>query len=72
MTLYMRFLRMLGLRPRIASQVSDMRVVFAEDSNVMCITFDLKEDRRLVKIQEYEDQNGQITIVALYSKKISS
>lgn len=72
MTLYMRFLRMLGVRPRIASQVSDMRVVFAEDSNVMCITFDLKEDRRLVKIQEYEDQNGQITIVALYSKKISS
>lgn len=68
MTLYMRFLRMLGLRPRISSQVSDMRVVYAEDSNVCCITFDLKYGRQLVKIQDYQDQNGQITIVATYSK----
>jgi hypothetical protein len=68
MTLYMRFLRALGLRPRIVSQVSDMRVVFAEDSNLMCITFDLKDGRRLVKIQDYQDQDGQITILATYSK----
>ncbi len=45
-----------------------MRVVFAEDSNVMCITFDLKNGRQLVKIQDYQDQNGQITILATYSK----
>ena len=68
MTLYMRFLRALGLRPRIASQVSDMRVVYAEDSNLMCITFDLKYDRRLVKIEDYEVKNGYITILATYSK----
>ena len=68
MTLYMRFLRALGLRPRIASQVSDMRVVFAEDSNLMCITFDLKDGRRLIKIEDYQDQDGQITVLATYSK----
>ena len=68
MTLYMRFLRMLGMRPRIASQVSDMRVVYAEDSNIMCITFDLKYDRQLVKIEDYEVHNGYITILATYSK----
>jgi hypothetical protein len=68
MTLYMRFLRALGLRPRISSQVSDMRVIYAEDSNLMCITFDLKDKRQLVKIQDYQDQNGQITILATYSK----
>jgi hypothetical protein len=68
MTLYMRFLRALGLRPRISSQVSDMRVIFAEDSNLMCITFDLKDGRRLVKIQDYQDQDGQITVLATYSK----
>lgn len=45
-----------------------MRVVFAEDSNVMCITFDLKDGRTLVKIQDYQDQNGQITILATYAK----
>jgi hypothetical protein len=72
MTLYMRFLRALGLRPRISSQVSDMRVIFAEDSNLMCITFDLKNGRQLVKIEDYQDQDGQITILATYSKKISS
>lgn len=68
MTLYMRFLRALGLRPRISSQVSDMRVVYAEDSNLMCITFDLKYDRQLVKIEDYEVKNGYITILATYSK----
>ncbi len=68
MTLYMRFLRTLGLRPRISSQVSNMRTVYAEDSNLCCITFDLKEERRLVRIEDYQDQNGQITIVATYSK----
>lgn len=68
MSLYMRFLRALGLRPRIASQVSDMRMVYAEDSNLMCITFDLKDDRRLVKIEDYEVHNGYITILATYSK----
>lgn len=68
MTLYMRFLRALGLRPRIASQVSDMRVVYAEDSNLMCITFDLKYDRQLVKIEDYEVKNGYITVLATYSK----
>jgi hypothetical protein len=68
MTLYMRFLRMLGVRPRIASQVSDLRVIYAEDSNLMCITFDLKNGRRLVRIEDYQDQNGQITVLATYSK----
>jgi hypothetical protein len=64
----MRFLRALGLRPRISSQVSDMRVVYAEDSNLMCITFDLKYDRQLVKIEDYEVKNGYITVLATYSK----
>jgi hypothetical protein len=68
MTLYMRFLRALGLRPRIASQVSDLRVIYAEDSNLMCITFDLKNGRQLVKIEDYQNQDGQITILATYSK----
>lgn len=68
MTLYMRFLRTLGLRPRISSQVCNMRTVYAENSNLCCITFDLKEGRRLVKIEDYQDQNGEITIVATYSK----
>lgn len=68
MSLYNRFLRLIGVAPRISAQVSDIRVVFAEDSNLMCIMFDLKEGRRMVKIEDYEVQNGQITILATYAK----
>jgi hypothetical protein len=68
MSLYNRFLRLIGVAPRISAQVSDIRVVYAENSNMMCITFDLKNGRRLVKIEDYQDQDGQITVLATYSK----
>ena len=71
MSLYNRFLRLIGVAPRISAQVSDMRVVFAEDNNIMCLMFDLKDGRRLVKIEDYEVRNGQITILATYAKKTS-
>lgn len=68
MTLYMRFLRALGLAPRIASQLAEARITYDRNSNMMCITFDLN-GARLIKIQDYQDQNGEITILATYEKK---
>ena len=68
MSLYNRFLRLIGVAPRISAQVSDIRVVFAEDSNMMCLMFDLKDGRRLVNIENYEVRNGQVTVLATYSK----